>query len=140
MKKSEKLRICNWSLLALLVLTLASGIQLEVIHGGSVLYVWCHIVIAILFTAFAVYHIELHFGWKKWFSKFDKLKSNVTKILWWLFLLTVLSGVVALIHWLTADGHSPIGGVHGKIGFLMIAFAIGHTAKRIKFFKRKAKE
>lgn len=35
--------------------------------------------------------------------------------------------------------HSPIGGVHGKIGFFMIILAIGHICKRIKFFKSNKK-
>lgn len=31
--------------------------------------------------------------------------------------------------------HTPLGGVHGKFGFLMIAIALGHTIKRIRFLK-----
>lgn len=137
MKKADKLKLCNWSLLFLLLLTLASAIQLEATHSSSCLCVWYHIIIATFFSLCIVYHIKLHFGWEKWFSKVHKLKSNVTKILWWLFLLTVLSSVIAFIHWLSAYSHSPIGGIHGKIGLLMIAVAIGHTVKRLKFFKYK---
>ncbi|MBO4966041.1 MAG: hypothetical protein J6C81_07240 [Muribaculaceae bacterium] len=80
--------------------------------------------------------MNLHSG--NWFRKFSKIKSPVTRILWWLFLITVLSAIVALVHWLGTYAHSPVGGVHGKIGFLMIAVAIGHTIKRIKFFRPRS--
>ena len=35
--------------------------------------------------------------------------------------------------------NSPIGAVHGKIGFLFILFCIGHTAKRWKWVKKQNK-
>ncbi|MDE5905650.1 hypothetical protein, partial [Duncaniella sp.] len=46
-------------------------------------------------------------------------------------------GVAAMIHWVTTFTHSSIGGVHGKLGFLMIILSIGHIARRIKFFNSK---
>lgn len=83
-------------------------------------------------------HIYLHFQWKKWLLKFSKLNIH-TRILWWLYVLTFLSGLAAVIHWALDNEHSPLGGIHGKIGLLMIAFAIAHVAKRYKFYKRKPK-
>lgn len=83
------------------------------------------------------WHIYLHYGFSKWFAKFHKNKSVVTKILWWFFILTLLSGIIALAHWIITPVHSTIGGVHGKIGFIMVAFAIGHIIKRIKFYNRR---
>lgn len=137
MKKAAKLKLCNWSLLISAILILASAIQLEAIHSGNRFWVWIHVAIGMVFSALVYIHIHLHFGSSNWFARFSKLKSVVTRILWWLMLLTVASGVTAFVHWLISQEHSPICGVHGKIGFLMILIAAGHTLKRFKFFRRK---
>lgn len=137
MKKITKLKICNWCLLMLTVAILISGIQLEATHSSGLSPVWIHIAIGVLFMVFIGWHIFLHFGKSNWFSKFHKQKSQVTRILWWIALVTFISGIVAAIHWIGCFTHAPIGGVHGKIGFLMIILSIGHICKRIKFFKKK---
>lgn len=139
MKKITKLKTCNWSLLALTVAILISGIQLEATHSVGMTSVWIHIVIGVLFMGIATCHVYLHFGKSNWFLKFRKQKSQVTRILWWVALVTLVSGVAAMIHWVTTFTHAPIGGVHGKLGFLMIILSIGHIAKRIKFFRSKKK-
>lgn len=136
MNKRQKLKFCDWSLLILMIATLASSIQLEASHSRSITFVWLHVIIAILFIVFIIFHINLHFGWKNWLIKFSKLKSPVTRILWWVTVILLISAIIALIHWIMTFTHSPIGGVHGKIGFLMILLAIGHTIKRAAFFKR----
>ena len=136
MTKVQKLKVCDRTLAVLLSLVLASSIQLEATSSRGILPVVVHIIVALPFLCLILWHIYLHFQWKKWLTKFSKLKVP-TRILWWLYTLTFLSGAATLIHWLIENGHGPLGGVHGKIGFLMIAFAIGHTIKRIKFFKRK---
>ncbi len=135
-KKIVKLKICNWTLLVLTIAILISGIQLEATQSSGIVAVWIHIVIGVLFMALVGYHIFLHFGERNWFSLFAKQKSPVTRILWWLSLLTLITGIIAVIHWLATFTHSIIGGIHGKLGFLMIIFSIGHICKRIKFFKR----
>ena len=136
MTKAKKLKICDWTLAILLPIVLASSIQLEATSSSGFFPVIFHIIVALPFMCLVVWHIYLHFHWKKWLTKFSKLKVP-TRILWWLYVLTFISGVATLIHWLLSNEHSPLGGVHGKIGFLMIAFAIGHTIKRLKFFKKK---
>ena len=140
MKKITKLKICNWSLLALTIAILISGIQLEATHSIGLTSVWIHILIGVLFMGMVAYHVYLHFGKSNWFLKFRKQKSQVTRILWWVALVTLVTGVAAMIHWATTFTHSSIGGVHGKLGFLMIILSIGHITKRIKFFKRKKKK
>jgi len=50
--------------------------------------------------------------------------------------LTLLTGVAALVVLLINMHHTPLGGVHGKIGLLMLAIVIGHTIKRAKFLKK----
>lgn len=134
MTKAKKLKICNCSLIMAGIIVLASSIQLEAIGSRGIFPVWFHIVSATLFTALVFYHIFLHFRWTDWFAKFSKLKSKVTDILWWLFLVTTVTGVIAFLMWLTASTHSHFGAVHGKIGFVMLAVALGHTLKRRKFF------
>lgn len=136
MNKQQQLKFCAWTLLFLMIVTLASGIQLEASDSRSTTFIWLHVFIASVFIGFVVYHIKLHFGWKRWFLKFSKLKSSITRLLWWITLITIISAIVAFVHWITTFTHSPIGGVHGKIGFLMILFAIIHTIKRAAFFKR----
>ena len=136
MDKRQQLKFCDWTLLFLMIVTLASSIQLEASDNRSTTFVWLHGIIASVFIGFVVYHIKLHFGWNRWFFKFSKLKSSVTRLLWWISLITIISAIVALIHWITTFTHSPIGGVHGKIGFFMILVAIIHTKKRTAFFKR----
>ncbi len=128
---SEKFKLCNRILGCTLVLTLASGIQLEVTSGRYACSVWVHIILGILLTGISFYHIYLHYKTGKWFSRFAKNRNTVTRILWWTFLFTVISGVAATVHWI-AGGHSPIGGVHGKIGFLMVLVAGFHVAKHLR--------
>lgn len=129
--------MCNRLLLILATITLFSSIQLEITHCRDVTFVWVHIVVAMLFILGILYHIQLHFGWSGWFSKFGRQKKVVTRILWYLLLLTILSAIVAITHWLPSGIHSTAGGIHGKIGLLMLALAIAHTVKRASFFKRK---
>ncbi len=137
MKKITKLKICDWNLLILTIAILISGVQLEATHSNGLTSVWIHIIVGLLFIGMAVYHILLHFGFCNWFVKFHNLKSQFTRILWWISLLTLITGIIALIHWLATFNHAPIGGVHGKLGFLMIFLLTGHIIKRIKFFMRK---
>ena len=136
MTKAQKLKICDLTLAILLPIVLASSIQLEVSSSEGLWPVILHTIATFTFMCLIVRHIYLHFQWKKWLTKFSKLKV-ATRLLWWLYVLTFLSGAATFGHWVITHQHSPLGGVHGKIGFLMIAFAIGHTLKRRKFFIRK---
>ena len=135
MNKRQQLKICDWTLLILMIVTLAVSIQLEASDSRSATFVWLHAITASVFIGIVVYHIKLHFGWDRWLFKFSKLKSRITYLLWWITLITIISAIIALVHWILTSTHSPIGGVHGKIGFLMILVAIIHTIKRAAFFK-----
>lgn len=137
MKKITRLKICDWSLLILTIAILISGIQLEATHSSGLASVWIHIITGLLFTCSVIYHIYLHFGYSNWFIKIHKQRNQLTRILWWVSLITLISGIIASVHWLTAFSHAPVGGVHGKFGFLMIILSVGHIMKRIKFFNRK---
>ncbi|MDD6313492.1 MAG: hypothetical protein PUA78_00530 [Porphyromonadaceae bacterium] len=64
----------------------------------------------------------------------------MTRILWWITLLTLVTVVIATGHWLTSFTHSSIGGVHGKLGFMMIILCLCHIVKRIRFFRPTPKK
>lgn len=135
MKKSLKLKICDWSLLALTATILASGIQLEATDGTPAWTVWLHIAIGVPFMALSGWHIWLHFGKSNWFTRFHRQKSRLTRILWWATLATLASGIIATAHSLGSFTHGHIGGVHGKLGFLMIILSVCHIVARIRFFR-----
>lgn len=131
MKQATKLKICNRSLGFILLLMLASGIQLEATSGQYAWAVWLHIVLGILLTAVSLYHIFLHYRSGNWFARFAKNRNITTRILWWVFLLTAISGIAATIIWLDGHNHSHFGAIHGKIGFLMVIVATIHAARHI---------
>ena len=136
MNTVEKLKINDKSLGFTLILMLASGIQLEATAASYAWSVWVHIVFGTLLTVLSIRHIYLHYRSSNWFARFAKNRNKVTRVLWWVFLLTAMSGIAATLEWIVENGHSPIGGVHGKIGFLMVIVAIIHAAKHIRLRKQ----
>ncbi len=130
MTTASKLKICNLSLGITMLLMLASGIQLEATSGRYAWSVWVHIALGIVLIALSLRHIILHYRFSNWFARFAKNRNRTTRILWWAFLLTALSGVGATILWLATPVHSHLGAVHGKLGFLMVTVAIIHVASR----------
>ena len=143
MDKKTQSRICNWSLLVLAILMLASGIQMEATAGTEFLgisfpvYMVFHVIIATLMTAAVIWHIWLHFEWKEWVKRFSALKRVDTKILAVVAALVLVSGIAALVVLLfNGMQHGTVGGVHGKIGFGFIALGIYHIIRRIWFYKR----
>ncbi len=135
MKKITKLKICDWSLLIFACAILASGIQMEASGSKGTVPVYIHVAIGLLFIVLCGWHIYLHYGSSNWFKKFHNQKKQYTRVLWWVGLLAFASGIAVTIHWIINNAHSGIGGVHGKIGFLMIALLVGHISKRIKFYR-----
>ena len=132
MNTARKLKICNRLLGPTLILMLVSGIRLEATAGSYAWSVWVHIVLDSLLTILSICHIYYHYRFNNWFARFAKNRNTTTRVLWWVFMLTVISGFEATAQWLVENGHSPIGGVHGKIGFLMVIVAIIHAAKHIR--------
>ena len=132
MKKITLLRVCDLCLLFLALIMLASGLQLELTHSGGLVWIWL-LFIGILFFVGIICHIYLHFNKASWIKRFRTQKS-LTKWLAVLGLLTMLSAVAAMIHRLSTAVHSPIGGIHGKLGLAFLLLAIIHTARRANFF------
>ena len=127
-----RLKRCNRWLGLTLLLTLASGIQLEATSGRYLWSVWVHIILGIVLTALSLRHIYLHYKKGNWFSRFAKNRNIVTRVLWWTFLLTVVTGFAATVGWLDGFNHSTLGGVHGKIGFLMVVSGVVHAVRHLR--------
>lgn len=136
---SSRLKLCNRTLGITLLLMLVSGIQLEATSGRYVWTVWLHIMLGILLTVLSLYHIYLHYRKSNWFTRFAKNRNTSTCILWWVFLLTAVTGIASTISWIGHNQHTPLGGVHGKIGFLMVIIAIIHAVRHIRKKKRLAR-
>ncbi len=134
MTKKTKLKLCDWSLLFLTVVILASGVQLEINPVGAKCWIWSHIVIGILFISGIIWHISLHKSCKKRVEPKTRKHGNKHAVIGIFFLLTLLSGVIATGHWVGTYFHSTIGGVHGKFGFLFIIAVILHIAKHKRFY------
>lgn len=134
MTPAERLKACDKTLGIVLIVMLASGIQLEATSGRYAWTVWAHIALGIVLTALSVWHIYLHYRWSDWFARFRKNRNQPTRILWWVLLLTAVTGIIATAVWLAAHERSHIGAIHGKIGFLMVIVgvihAVGHKYKR----------
>lgn len=136
MNATSRLKICNRSLGFVLILIIVSGIQLEATSGQYAWSVWVHILLGILLIVLSAYHIFLHYRRSNWFARFARNRNAVTRVLWWIFLLTAATGIVATIVWLDGNLHSHLGAVHGKVGFLMALAAIVHVVKNIRRKKR----
>lgn len=136
MNTATRLKLCNRTLGFVLIMMLASGIQMEATSGIYTWSVWVHINLGIMLTGLSCYHIFLHYRRSNWFARFAKSRNTVTRVLWWVFLLTVVSGMVATFIWLGDNRHSHFGAVHGKIGFLMVILAVIHAVRNMRKKKR----
>lgn len=130
MTPAERLKACDKALGIVLVVMLASGIQLEATSGRFAWSVWAHIVLGIILTVLSLWHIYLHYRWSDWFARFRKNRNRATRILWWVFLVAASTGMIATVVWLVGHDHSHIGAIHGKIGFLMVIVSIIHAVGR----------
>lgn len=143
MTKAGKLRICNWSLLVTLFPLTISSILLEYLGGETLcgvdfsVFVWLHVLFAVILFGLVGYHFYLHFGTNGWRLKISKLKSGVTRNLIKIAALMLVLSLAAVIAYCIVGKHTTLGGIHGKIGFLFLIVAIGHTIKRKAWFSRK---
>lgn len=136
----NKWKICNISLLAINPAVLATSIILEASHGESVLdlnfnvWVIIHLVTVLAMTGLVWWHLRMNWGKiSGWVKKFAGKASGVSKALAILIALTILTGLASVPQWLI-QGHSPIGSIHGKIGFLFILVCLIHTIRHRKWF------
>ncbi len=138
MTKKTKFKICDWSLLFLSIVILASGLQLEINPAGKLVWVWLHIAIGSAFSIGIIWHIILHKqGMKSSVQKPQKQKHKPRHpVMGIFFILTLLSGIIATCHWIGTYFHSTIGGIHGKIGFIFIILVGIHMWKNRRFYHR----
>lgn len=132
MNKRTKMRICDRSLIVTLVLMLASSVQMEATEGEYRTWAWIHIILGVIFLTGVGWHLFEHFRWKNWITMILKQKAVATRWLGIFYALTLVTAIMVLVYWLRVYSHSPLGGWHGKIGFVFLAICIGHTIKRRK--------
>lgn len=135
MNKAKRLKICNYILLAITVLMLASSIQLEVLAARIHVWVWIHIMLGLLFLGLIIWHLYLHFRKMNWFRLLWKQKSPNTRWMTAIGILTFVTALIATAGWIVSPEHSAIGAVHGKLGFLFLIFATGHIFRRIRYYR-----
>lgn len=136
MNKTTKFKMCNRWLAVIMLLIFISGLQLEVTSGMYQWSVWVHIFLGLVLTILSLYHIFLHYRKSNWFARFSRNRNTSTRVLWWIFMLTAISGIAASFIWVGDYAHSKLGAVHGKLGFLMVIMAIIHVSRHIKRRKK----
>lgn len=139
MKKSQ-LTIINLSLIGLLILTVASSVILEytggkdlpLLRSGALVII--HVAVTLALMLLSYLHIKAHFGAiRQWRERFHKTKKQNR----WLFratIITFLSGLIATVTYFL-KGHTPFGGIHGKVGYVALLIMLLHLIHRRKWLK-----
>ncbi len=141
MNKIKRLKFCNLCLILATISVLISSIQMEVCGGKGVFHLsfstlmYLHSLLGLFMFLMVGIHLYLHFGKSKWIAKIRKQKSKPTKWLCVVFGIMLILSVITFIATVPRMTHSPLGAIHGKLGFIFILFCIGHTAKRWKWVK-----
>lgn len=127
-------------------MTATSSILLECLHGEPFcgvsfpVWLWIHVVLGLLCLIAVIHHVYLHWGtmWH-WMRMMSHAHSKLTRCLAWCFLLTVITGMVVAISICQGAGHTAIGGLHGKIGILVLLLMVFHLLKHKSWFSRALK-
>lgn len=140
----RKLLRSNVLLIIISCFTITSSILLECLHGDTflgvpfIVWVWTHIALGVVWSIAIFYHLFLHWGnIRYWFKKIIRLNSKLTMCLAWLFFIILFTGIVAAVNIGMGIGHTPIGGLHGKLGLLAIVLIIFHLYKRWKWLRNR---
>lgn len=136
MNKIKKLKISNWTLLIIYILTLVSSLQLETAGNASRLWVILHLIVATSFLAVIIWHIYLHFRWDNWRRLLKGKKKGILKWMSIFCLLVILSAVIATIDWYIKGVHTGPGAIHGKIGFIFLIAVVIHLIKHSGFYRK----
>lgn len=131
----------NVLLLVMLVPALVSSVLQEFLQGADMhcatnnILTIIHLIICVPMLLFVGVHLWANCGnITQWFAKIHRQKAQ-TQWLFWLSVLTFVSGMAATVVYFL-HGHTPIGGIHGKIGFVALALMIWHTYRRLKWYKK----
>lgn len=140
MKKRYLYKI-NVLLLVMLVPALVSSLLQEFLGGANLhcltnsTLTIIHLAICLPMLLFVCVHLWANCGKiTQWFAKIRRQKAQ-TQWLFWLSVLTFVSGVAAMVVYFS-HGHTPIGGIHGKLGFVALALMLWHTYRRLKWYKK----
>lgn len=130
----------NLSLVALLILTAISSVILEATGGNSLpairntTLVVLHIVLTLTLFTLAYYHVKFHFGPASRWSSFFKKTKKQNRCLLWLVITVLATGILATLTY-SFHGHTPLGAIHGKIGFVALLAMLLHLLHRRKWFR-----
>ncbi|MDO4163479.1 MAG: 4Fe-4S dicluster domain-containing protein [Bacteroides sp.] len=134
---------CNIALPILAIVMIASSLLLECLHGeawGNIRFttlVWVHVAVSTGFLLLAAYHVYLHWGSiRQWSKGYKACRSKQTRVLACLFLVVLATGILSVFCF--ANGiHTTVGGIHGKIGLIAALVSILHCLKRFRWFKHR---
>lgn len=131
----------NTALLVVALLATASSVQLELLHGrafcgiANAVWVWIHVVLCVCFLALSAHHLCLHLRQRRRSAKGARGRlAKSSRLLAVAFLIVLLSGLLAAGHFI-GGGHTTIGGVHGKLGFVAIILLVGHVWRHFRWFR-----
>lgn len=133
--KKHTLYIIDIILSILLVVVLVSSIINEVLGGSSLAALSntsitiFHISVCLVLMTLAFIHIKAHYAnLSRWINCLKKGKMQ-TRVVFILCAMTLVTGIASMVVYF-GHGHTPLGGVHGKIGFVALALMILHLVKR----------
>lgn len=136
----KKLEICNRVLTMVGVIVIVSSLLLEYLHGTAffgmdiAVWTWSHVIISTLFLCLVVWHVNLNWhGKRTWPNRFIRSKSKELKGICIFLLLTIVTGLIALPHWMV-NGHAGIGGFHDKLGLIGLAFMLRHVIRHRRWY------
>lgn len=131
--------VIDWGLVPISVLSVATGIGLQIAGQGVNHAIWdawaaAHICSSLLFAILAFAHIRAHWGWYVgWFKNgLGRGKSRVTAAVSLLFIMLVVTGAVLLG---VEGANSGIGLWHYRIGLAATALFAWHTVKRFAILR-----
>lgn len=140
MKKHYLYKI-NVVLLVLLLPALVSSLLQELLRGANLhcltnsTLTIIHLIVCVPMLLFVGVHLWANCGKiTQWFAKIRRQKWQ-TQLLFWFSVLTFVSGIAATVVYFL-HGHTPVGGIHGKLGFVALALMLWHTYRRLKWYKK----
>lgn len=138
--KKKTLTLINLSLVALLILSSISSVILEATGGNGLsairntTLVVLHIVLTLTLFTLAYYHVKFHFGPASRWSSFFKKTKKQNRWLLWLVITVLVTGLLATLTY-SFHGHTLLGALHGKIGFVALLAMLIHLHHRRKWFR-----
>lgn len=130
----KRIFIIDCILIPLFLLTAFTGIKLHIVgHGNNheALHNWAlaHVLASLLFSAFVIIHVKMHYGWYKGLFRNGLCQRNhVTAIVSILFVIVALTGYALLG---VNNATSGVGHWHYITGLLSLVLFSGHIIKRV---------